>query len=242
MECGTGRHVVRALALLGVVLLLTASPAGARPPSGPAVDIHTAALLAPDGSSVTVTVLASCPERSTLVEAVVRVSQPQASGQASFSFPCIGFLRGFTVDVPASVGTFVLGDAGVTASVVSKRGKTQRADDAETVDVQPGVLAELDDTARLDPDGRALTIGVTVACPVGAIPHPSFVGVTQGNTIGSGPYTPICDGAEHRFVVRVEAREGTYRAGEAQALTFANVEHEGIGTAGVDDERIALVS
>ena len=37
--------------------------------------------LAPDGRSMIVQVLASCPERWTVVEAVIRVSQPGAYGE-----------------------------------------------------------------------------------------------------------------------------------------------------------------
>jgi hypothetical protein len=191
---------------------------------------------------MSVQVLAACPERWTVTDAVVKVVQPQASGQASFSFPCIGSVRMFTVVVAAAGGTFELGEAQVTASVTITRGKTQRAQAAELVLVQPTVFVELDDTAQLESGGGALTIGVTVACPVGTTPHPSFVNVSQDNATGNGGYVPVCDGSQHTFAVRVQASQGLYSAGEAQALTFANVEHDGIGTAGVDDERITLVS
>jgi hypothetical protein len=128
------------VALLGVV---AASPAGARFQEAPTVDIHSAAGLAPDGRSINVNVLASCPERWTVVEAVVRVSQPSGSGQASFPLTCIKSVRSFWISVPASTGSFQLGSAQVTASVVIKRGKTARADDSEVVTVDPTVLVEL---------------------------------------------------------------------------------------------------
>lgn len=231
---------------LALVLVLAlgvgAATGAARTSPGPVVDIHTAALLAPDGGSMTVSVLASCPERWTLVEAVVAVSQPAASGRATFSFPCIGSLRNFRVVVPASEGTFELGEASVTASVTIKRGKTESTQDTQLVDVQPDVFVELADTARLESGGAAVVIDVAVACPVGANGLESFVNVSQGQaTSGSGTYLTVCDGQVHTFTVRVPAARGAYQLGSAQALTFANVEHDGISTAGVDDETVQIV-
>src|SRR3990170_453135 len=112
-----------ALALVLAVGTGAAARAEARTSPGPVVDLHSAAWLAPDGGSMNIQVLASCPERWTLVEAVVAVSQPGASGRAAFSFPCIGSLRSFSVVVPASEGTFELGEASATASVTIKRGR-----------------------------------------------------------------------------------------------------------------------
>jgi hypothetical protein len=45
-----------------------------------------------------------------------------------------------------------------------------------------------------------------------------------------------------RINVRAQASQGLYQAGSAQALTFANIEHEGIGTAGVDEGAVQIVS
>jgi hypothetical protein len=112
MEGTLARHRIRAFALavaIGLIGTTAAVPAEARVSPGPVVDIQSAAWLAPDGSSVTVQLLASCPERWTVVEAVVAVSQPQASGQASFPLTCIGSLRMFSVAVRSTGGTFELG-------------------------------------------------------------------------------------------------------------------------------------
>jgi hypothetical protein len=176
------------------------------------------------------------------VEALVAVSQPQASGQASFPLTCIGSLRMFTVTVPSSGGTFRLGDAQANASVVIRRGKTERVQDVRTVDVQPTVFVDLAGSAQLAPGGGAVTIGVTVACPVGANGEESYVAVSQGETRGSGTYTPVCDGSQHTFTVTAQATQGGYRSGEAQALTFATVEHAGISFSGVDEQLIQIVS
>jgi hypothetical protein len=54
--------------------------------------------------------------------------------------------------------------------------------------------------------------------------------------IGSSTYVPICDGSSHTFTVRVEATEGAYQPGIAQALTFANIEHQGQAFYGIDDD------
>jgi len=135
----------------------TAAPAGARVAPEPTVDVQPVAGLAPDGRSIGVQVLASCPERWTVVEAVVTVSQPGASGQASFPLTCIGSLRMFAVAVPSSGGAFQLGEAQVTASVIINRRRTMPADDSQVVPVQPTVLVELAETAQLESGGGAVT-------------------------------------------------------------------------------------
>jgi hypothetical protein len=139
--------------------------------------------------------------------------------------------------VPASVGTFELAPAEVTASVVIKRGRTERTQDSEVIDVQPTVLVELADTAQLETGGGAVVIDVTVACPVGTTGLQARVNVSQqGRVSGNGLYTPVCDGTRHTFSVRVEASSGTYQAGIAQALTFADVEFGGAVFYGADDD------
>jgi hypothetical protein len=245
MEAAVTRQCIRALALAAAIGLLSAGggPAQAGQPRSPFLDVQSAARLSPDGQSVTVDLLASCPLRWTVVEAVVSVSQPQASGQASFSFPCIDSIRAFSVTVPSAGGTFVLDDAQANASVLIKRGRTERIQDAEVVDVQPTVFVDLADTARLESGGGAVTIEITVACPVGANGQQSYVNVSQGQTAsGNANYVPVCDGERHTFSVRVQASQGVYQAGDARALTFANVEHEGNGFSGLDDSPIQIVT
>lgn len=242
MEAAVPRHRILALTLAAVIGLLAAGsvPADARESAGPRVDIQSAAWLAPDGQSINVQVLASCPERWTVVEAVVVVSQPGASGQGSFPLTCIGSLRPFGVNVQSAGGTFQLGDAQANASVIIRRGRTERAQDAEVIDVQPAVSVELDDTAQLESGGAAL-IDITVACPVGTNGQQSFVNISQGQASGNGSYVPVCDGRPHTFNVRVLASRGAFQPGTAQALTFANIEHEGTGFSGVDDGPIQIV-
>jgi hypothetical protein len=247
MERGIARQWVRTFVLAGVIALLGAgavAPAAARPAPSPSVDIHSVAGLSPDGRSITVQVLASCPERWAVVEAVISVSQPQASGQASFPLRCIGSLRSFWVSVPSSGGTFDLSDAQASASVVISRGKTLRAQDSQVLTVEPRVSVELGETAQLEPGGEAVVIAVTVACPVGTTGRQSSLNISQnGRASGNGSYLPVCDGTPHTFSVRVEASQGVYEPGIAQALTFANIEHEGEIFVGIDDDgALELVS
>jgi len=234
--------VTALIALLGLVT--GAVPASARPAPTPDVDVQPVAGMSPDARSMTVQVLASCPERWTLVDAVVTVSQPGAQGQASFPLTCIGSLRSFWVSVHASSGTFQLAEAKVSASVVVKRGKTAQAEDSEVVPVQPLVDVALAGSARLDSGGGAVTIDVTVACPAGTSGVESRLVVSQGQAIGVGLYTPICDGIRHTFTVDVEASRGAYDADFlAQALTFAQIEHAGQIFYGIDDDgSLELVS
>jgi hypothetical protein len=233
--------VTRTFALAGLIALLgvvtAVAPAATRVTPQPTVEVQSVAGLAPDGRSISVQVLASCPERWTVVKAVASVSQPSASGQASFPLTCIGSPRMFSVTVPATNGAFRLGEAQVTASVVIKRGSTKRADDSQVVPVQPTVLVELAESAQLEAGGGAVVTDVTVACPAGTNGLQSSLVVSQaGQTIGSATYVPICDGSRHTFAVRVEASSGVYQVGIAQALTFANIEFAGQTFYGIDDD------
>jgi hypothetical protein len=233
--------VVRAFAVAGVTALLglmaAAAPASARVAPQPTVDLQPVAGLAPDGRSIGVQVLASCPERWIVVEAVLTVSQPGASGQASFPLTCLGSMQMFAVAVPSSGAAFQLGEANVSASVVIERGRIVRADDSQVVPVQPTVLVELAETAQLESGGGAVMIDVTVACPAGTTGLASSLVVSQGGrSIGSGTYVPVCDGSRHTFTVRVEATQGMYELGLAQAVTFANIEYQGENFYGIDDD------
>jgi hypothetical protein len=245
MQGFVSRHAIRAFVLAAVIGLLgvggVPAEAGQRQPF---LDIHSAARLAPDGRSVTVDLLWSCPLRWTVVEAIVAVSQPQASGQASVALECIDQVLPVTVTVPSSGGTFELGEAQVNASVLIKRGHTRRVEDAEVVDLQPSVFVDLADTARLESGGGAVVIDVTVACPVGANGQPSsYVNVSQGQASGSGNYVPLCDGSRHTLTVRIPVARGVYEPGAAQALTFADVEHQGCNCfSGFDESEVQIVT
>jgi hypothetical protein len=238
---------VRAFALAGAVGILVAGgalPAGAAPrPTRLNVDLGTAAGLTPDGHSVSVNLLAQCPERWTVLESFVTVSQDQASGQTSFPLTCTGQYQAFTVAVQSASAAFHLGDAQADALVRVQRGQTEQAQDSQVVRVEPTVLADLAATALLGSGGQTVRINVTIACPNGPTGQESYVNVSsQGQVSGNGFYVPVCDGQPHTFSVKVLASQGLFRPGSAQALTFAVVEHEGTGFFGIDEQTIQIVA
>lgn len=237
---------VRACAVTGMVGLLVtivAMPAEARPiPPRPTVDLGSAAGLAPDGQSVSVDVIASCPEGWTVVRADVTVSQPQATGESSFPLTCIGSARPFRVSVPSSGAPFQLGETQGTAFVLIKRGRTEQAQDSEVLQVEPTVFVDLADTALLENAGGAVSIDVTAACPIGSNGQQSYVNVSQGQATGNGSYVPPCDGQKHTVRARVQPSQGLFRVGSAQALTFAFVEDGGNSFSGVDEQAIQIVA
>ena len=245
MEGSAVRQRGRALALAGIVALLAAGgarPAEARPAQLPTVELGSAAGLAPDGLSLTLSVIASCPERWSVVEARVTVSQPQASGSGTFPLTCIGSKRPFHVTVTSSGGRFQLGPAQATASVTASRGRTAQAQDSATMQLDPTVVVGLADTALLQSGGGAVAIGVTVACPPGPSGAESYVAVSQGNVVGRGFYVPACDGEPHTFTVTAVASQGLFRAGDARALSFADVTFGGMAFFGIADEPVLIVS
>jgi hypothetical protein len=239
------RNPVRAL-VLGLVLALlgagAAAPAEARRLSpGPFVDLGTAARLAPDGRRIALDLVASCPERWTVVKAVVTVTQPQASGEGSFPLTCIGSARPFTVVVQSTGAPFELGEASADALVLIQRGRTDQVQDSEAVHVDPTVFVDVASTAQLVGSGEAVSIDVTAACPKGATGQESYVNVSQGQSNGNGNYVPVCDGLPHTFAVTVRAARGLYQAGSARALSFGFVEAGGQSFAGIDDTAVEIM-
>jgi hypothetical protein len=156
-----------------VVALLVAggalpAKAGNTAPTRLNVELGSAAGLAPDGQSLNISLLASCPEQWAVLQALVTVSQPQASGQATFPLTCTGLLQAFRVTVQSPGAPFQLGEAQASALVLIKRGRTEQAQDSQVVQVEPTVVVDLADTALLEGRGEAVLIEVTAACPVGA--------------------------------------------------------------------------
>ena len=229
---------------LAIALVVAAGLAGsgeARRAQDPTVELGTAAGLAPDGRSLRIEVIASCPERSSVVEARVTVAQPQASGSGSFPLACIGSKRPFSVVVASSGGTFALGPAQAAATVVVERGHTAQANDAESIQLDPTVVLELADTALLQGAGESASIGLTVACNPGATGEESYVAVQQGNLVARGFYTPSCDGTPHTLSVLATLAQGAFQPGDARALSFATASLAGSSFTGVADESLQLV-
>lgn len=234
-------HRVRVFALAAVTGLLVAGgapSADARPVQSPTVVLGSAAGLAPDGQSVALSLLAECPERWTVVEALVTVSQPQASGQASFPLTCTGAFQLFNVSVQSPGASFQLGEAQATAFVLIKRGRTEQVQESQVVRVEPTVFVDLADTALLEGGGEAVLIDVTTACPVGATGQQSYVNVSQGQASGNGFYVPTCDGQRHTVTVRVQASQGLFQVGSARGFTFAFVG----GGSGIDENQMQIVT
>jgi hypothetical protein len=222
------------VAAVAVVAAGAVSVADARPVQSPTVVLGTAAALAPDSRSVTLDVVAGCPERWTVVDARVSFAQPQASGEGSFPLTCTGSVRSFRVVVPSNGAAFQLGEARGTARIVIQRGRTQQAEDTQTVSVQASVDVAVPATAHLQGSGSAVTVDITIACPLGARGLESYVNVSQGQQVsGTGFYTPICDGQSHTISVLVPAVQGTFQPGAGDALTFAVVDAGGQASFGV---------
>ncbi len=66
--------------------------------------------------------------------------------------------------------------------------------------------------------------------------------VSQGQTSGNGTYVPTCDGQRHTVTVRVQASQGSFQPGSAQALTFAFAEAGGNSFSGIDENAIQIVT
>lgn len=234
---------------VGALLLLVATgaatrPAAARPlPPQPTVQIGSVARLAPDGRSLDVDVSASCPERWTVVRAVVAVSQPQASGEAPFSLSCTGATQLFSVTVQTGGAPFELGEAQAVASVVIQRGRTLQAQDSEVVRVVPTVTVDLAGTALLTDGGQAVLIDVTTACNPGANGQQSYVTVTQSPASGQGTFVPTCDGQQHTLTVRAQATTQTlFQPGDAQGNAFVVIEQDGDVFFGEDNTSVQIVA
>jgi hypothetical protein len=238
---------IRTLVLVGVVGALVAGGAvGAEAGPRPLrlnVDIGTAGGLSPDRRSVGVGVLARCPAGWTVVKTSVSISQGRASGAGSFPLTCTDEYQSFQLTLQSTAAPFELGDAQGSASVTISRGKTEQVTDSNVVGLEPTVVARLADTALLGSGGRTVRINVTVACTPGPTPLESNVNVSsQGLVSGNGVYLPECDGQAHTFTVKVQAHEGIFRPGGAQALTFAVTELEGVGFYGIDERTIQIVT
>lgn len=229
-------------AAVACAVAVAAGAADARRPVPPTVDLATSALLAPDGRSLSTSVVASCAERSTVVEARVTVTQGQASGSGTFALQCIGpFPRVFEVTVQATSGTFALGPAQATATVVVQRGNTQRAEDTDSLELQPLVNVDLANTGTLAAGGTGVTLDVTVSCAPGPVGLESYVAVSQGNVVGRGFYVPVCDGTPHTFTVTATTSQGVFQPGDARSLSFADVDWNGAFFTGVGDEPLVIV-
>jgi len=244
---GTGRvsRSLRRLAFGGLIGLLVA--AGAPPASAHRTELSVEILsvqaaLAPDGRSISFDIETRCDRKATIVEARVSVTQPQASGAASFTPTCNRIPTVVGVTVPASAGTFLTGAAQASALLVVRQGSTKQASDSASFRVRPSVAVRLADQAVLESGGAAARIDVTVTCPMTATGQGGQVNIYQGQVAGGATFGPTpCDGVPHTLSVRVAAVGGLFQPGSAQAEAFASVTEGGDVFPGNDLRMVQLV-
>jgi hypothetical protein len=127
--------LVVGLAVLGPVIT---APAGADPKPKVTVEVAATAILAQGGQAVVVEVTASCHGQWQVLEALVTVSQPQASGQGGFPLTCTGRDQTFGVTVQSFGAAFEPGAAQASAFVlIERRGQTQQAQDSAVLQILP---------------------------------------------------------------------------------------------------------
>lgn len=179
-----------------------------------------------------------------MLQALVTLTQPQASGEASFPLTCTGLYQSFSVAVQSPGAPFQLGEAQGTASVLIERGhgRTAQVQDSEVVRGEPTVFVDLAETALLQGGGAAVLLDVTVACPVGANGQQSYVNVSQGQASGNGNYVPVCDGQGHTFSLTIQASQGQFQPGIARGFTFAFIEYGGNSFSGIAERDIQIVA
>jgi len=221
------RHVVLA-GLIGLLVVGEMQAADANPNELALEVLSEQASLAPDGRSISLNLLTQCDSKATVLDARVSVTQPQASGEASFTPRCARIPYVVAVTVPSLDGSFQTGEAQVSAVLLVREGRTEEVRDSALVRVRPSVSVRLADEAVLDGGGEAVRIDVTVTCPVASNAQGGQVAIYQSQVVGSGSFGPTaCDGLPHGLSVRVEASEGLFQVGSAAAEAFTAVEEGG---------------
>jgi hypothetical protein len=107
------------------------------------------------------------------------------------------------------------------------------------------VSVKLKRQATLVDQGQAVVVDVQAACDAGLEVLEAHVSVSQeGVASDFGRFTPVCDGKNHRFQVRVPAFEGSaFRPGDAFASAFVLVQDPETGeTAQAQDSRRIRIS
>jgi hypothetical protein len=237
--------LIRRLALAALVGLLVAGGAQVARAHRTALSVEIVdeqASLAPDGRSMTFNISTTCDRKWTVVEASATATQPQASGQGSFTPTCGRIPYGVQVTVPVVSGSFQTGPADVTVRLVVAQGPTKSAQDSASLRLRPSVSVLLADQALLEPDG-AVRIDVTVTCPVSATALGGQVQIYDGQVAGTGTFGPTaCDTLPHTVLVRVASSQGPFRVGSAEAFAFTAVEEGGDQFPGSDFRTIQIVS
>lgn len=222
----------RRLVLAGLLGLLVAAGAETIARANPnelALEVlPDSATLAPDGRSLSFHVETRCDRKATVLDARVSAVQSQASGETRFTPLCTRLPQVVGVTVPALTGSFQTGAAQVGALLVVREGRTKQVQDATLLRVRPSVAVGLSDHAVREGGGAAVSIDVTVTCPVAAVGRGGQVTIYQGQVVGTGsvPAT-TCNGLPHTVSVRVDASAGVFQAASAEAAASVSVEEGG---------------
>jgi hypothetical protein len=241
-----GCRVSQLLRGLGVVAVLVAVGPPAAEAARPNVRVEVLsvqAALAPDGRSISFDIETTCDRKATIVDARVSVVQASGSGEGPFTPNCVQIPNVVRVSVPVVQGSFLTGDAQVSAFLAVRQGSTKRAQDSAAVRVRPSVDVRAADQAVLEGGGAAVRIDVTVTCPMISAGQGGQITVFQFPVGGRATFGPTaCDGVPHTQSVRVPASGGLFRAGTAEIEAFASIVEGGDIFPGSDIRTIQIVS
>jgi hypothetical protein len=242
-----------------LVVASTATVAGKRPPKPPpspvpttqpstapagsvAIEIAATGTLEPNRQYAVVDVTVTCPTGWTWVRGGLYIRQADPGGAGSFSASCTGTPQVVQSRV-VNGNTWTLGNATAQAFVtIARNGQEVQGSSQRTITLEPGVTARIADQGQLTGTGGGVKIAVAVACPSGAAAQPSSISVSQaGTALGSGGFTPICDGTTRTFVVSMATSSGPFHTGSATSESFATVTFNGHGFYGIDSRAITLL-
>lgn len=230
------------LAALIALLVVGAAPSVSAHRTELSVEVVSdSSALSPDGRSMSFQIATRCDSKWTVVEATVRVEQSQAWGETSFTPRCARLRYTLHITVPAVQGTFQTGTTQASAVLIVGQGKTKEARDSGSLRARPSVSLQLADEATLLEGGAAVEIDATVTCPRISSALGGSVRVYDGEAVGTGSFGPTpCDASPHTVKVRVDASEGTFRVGSAEAFATTAIEEGGDVFHGVDLRTIAV--
>lgn len=220
---------LRLVALLIGALVLAGTPSASAHRTDLSVEIISEqSTISPDGTTMTFMLATRCDPKWTIAEARVRVDQSTAWGEASFIPRCQRLTYNLQVTVPALAGTFETGEAQASATLIVQQGKSKESRDAAALRVRPSVSLAIGDRATLEDGGAAVRLDVAVTCPRFATGVGGQLRVYDGQAVGTGSIAPSpCDGTPHMVTVRVQATEGAFRPGAAEAFGYVGVEEGG---------------
>jgi hypothetical protein len=246
------------VAAMALILASTATVAGKRPPKPPptptpaptqpaspptvAIAIAETGTLEPNRQYAVVGVSVTCPTGWTWVRGTLHIRQVDPGGVGSFTASCTGAPQLVSARV-VNGNKYTLGNANATAYVtIARNGQESNTSITRTVRLNPGVVARVADQGQLiDAAGAGVRLAVAVACPSGATGQASSVTVSQGGAVGTGSFTPACDGTSRTQVVSITASSGTFQTGAATGAATANVAFNSQTFSGADSRAITVL-